>query len=100
MDDPSLSRQTTIVATEGILSTELEEETVLLDRETGTYYGFNEVATQVWHCVQEPRTVDEVIEILVTEYDVDPDRLEADLDGFLQELRDAELIEIEHDTHD
>jgi len=85
----------TVVATEDQVSTKLgQDETTILSLDRGVYYGLNQVATRVWELVREPRTVQEVHQILSAEYDVDPKQLERDLISLLQKLAAEGLVEV------
>ena len=64
----------------------LEGEAVLLDLEAGKYYSMTDVATRAWEMFSEGKTVGEVREALLTEYEVEPDVLDADLDELYTDL--------------
>jgi len=85
---------TEVVAVEDCLSTTLDGESVILHTGKGKYYGFNQVGTDIWEWIQEPRTVQELSERVVTEYDVSPDRSRSDLEALLNELLTKDLIRI------
>ncbi|TYL36442.1 PqqD family protein [Natronococcus pandeyae] len=89
----STSDTATVVAAPEQISTTLDEEEVILHLDSNTYFGLNEVGTRIWELVQEPRTVAEVCDAIVTEYDVDPARCESDVRVFLDRLAEADLIE-------
>ena len=56
--------------------------------------GFNEVATRVWELVEAPRSVHDVVRVIVDEYDVDASTCEDDVVRFLTKLRDEGLVEV------
>jgi hypothetical protein len=80
------------------ISCYLTEETAILDVKLGIYYGLNPVGTRIWQLIQEPRTVYEVRDALLEEYEVAPERCERDVLALLQELASKGLIEIKDDT--
>lgn len=84
-----------IVATDDQLATTVDDETVLLQTDTGTYYGFNEVAARVWDVVQEGTTVTEVVETIHAEYDVDASQCRRDVESILHEMEAADLVRID-----
>ena len=84
-----------IVVTPEQVCSELEGEAVILFPKSGQYYGLNEVGTRVWRLIQEPRTVNEIRDALLAEYDVQPERVEADLLHLLEILKSKGLIEID-----
>ncbi|MFD1633376.1 PqqD family protein [Haloplanus ruber] len=90
--NPNLSDSTTIVASEDCLSTEIDDESVILHIEGGTYYGFNRVGADIWNIVQEPHTVEEIYETIFEAYDVDKDRCKMDVRTLVSELLELDLV--------
>jgi hypothetical protein len=72
----------------------LGEEVMILNLEDGVYYGLDAVGSRIWELLQKPRSVAEICEVLVEEFEVEKQRCEQDLLGFLRELHDARLIEV------
>jgi hypothetical protein len=71
---------------------ELGDEVVILDLESSSYLGLDEVAAAIWNLLAEPRTVDELEEYLLATYDVDRAKLREDLDPFLEQLIERGLV--------
>jgi hypothetical protein len=71
---------------------ELGGEAVVLNLDTGVYYGLDPVGTRVWRLLQQPRTISELRDLIVDEFDVVPDRCEADLRPFLASLQSHGLV--------
>jgi hypothetical protein len=88
----------TVVASKGPVSSELAGEIVILDLKSGTYYGLNEVGARIWELIQEPRTVGQIRNVIVTEYDVGTDQCEQDIVLLLQEMVAKGLVEITNET--
>lgn len=93
MKDAILS-SSTVVAAKDQVSSDLGEEVAILDLKIGKYYGLDAVGARIWDLIQEPRTVGEVRDVLINEYEVEPDRCERDLVALLQRLADEGLIEV------
>jgi hypothetical protein len=74
-----------------VLFRELEGESVLLDLESGVYFGLNGVGTRIWGLLGEQGSLRSVYERLLDEYDVAPSRLEWDLLGLATDLCDRGL---------
>jgi hypothetical protein len=89
-----ISLNTVIACVHSQVSSTLGDEAAVLDMNRGIYYGLDPVGTRVWKLIQEPRSVAEVRDALLAEYEVEPRRCEQDLLKLLAELRDAGLIEI------
>jgi hypothetical protein len=69
------------------------DETVILDLVSGTYFGLNPVGTRIWQLLAEGRTLEQVGDAILAEYEVSRDAMESDLAQLLQELRNRKLIE-------
>jgi hypothetical protein len=66
----------------------------MLNLKNGVYYGLDPVGARIWNLIQQPRTVSEVLQILLREYEVDAERCERDLLELLQRLAAEGLIEV------
>jgi len=82
-----------VAAVKSIETAELEGEAVLLDINTGHYYGLSTVGAQIISMLKEPVRVSFIVEKLLQEYDVDVNQLRGDIIGFLLEMKDRKLIE-------
>ncbi len=68
------------------------DETVLLELETGQYFGLNAVATRLWQLIGELGDTARVVETASQEYEVDPKRLEQDLNQLVADLLARHLL--------
>ena len=94
----TLTADSCVVAARDQVSSDLGGEVAILDLQGGTYYGLDTVGARVWGLIQEPRTIEAIRDILVSEYEVEPDRCESDLIALLQSLADEGLIEARDGT--
>jgi len=94
----TVSFSSSVVAAEGQVFSDLGDETAILDLKSGTYYGLNAVGARIWSLIQQPTTVKEIHDILMSEYEVEPQRLRHDLVMVLEDLAEHELIEIRDGT--
>jgi hypothetical protein len=86
---------TVVVAADDCLSTTLDGESVILHMGEGEYYGFNQVATDIWEQIQEPTRVEELCEHLVSEYEIAYERSQEDAVELLVELDEKGLVEVD-----
>lgn len=93
MDAP-LSLHTVVVAAPEQVSCPLGEESAILNLKNSVYYGMNPVGTRVWELLTQPKSVGELRDVLLDEYDVDGERCTQDLLVLLQKMRDEGLIEV------
>lgn len=77
---------------ENVVSRDLADESVLLNLDTGTYFGLDAVGTRLWHLLAEHGSSESAIETLLTEYDVDAPRLQKDVDTLIDQLIDKKLL--------
>jgi hypothetical protein len=82
------------VASDELVSTNLNGEIVILGFRSTSYYGLGGVGGFVWDLLQQPRKISEIRDAILQEYDVEPTRCEEDLFALLRELADRQLIEI------
>jgi hypothetical protein len=52
------------------------------------------MGARVWYLVQQPRSVAEILDVLVQEYEIEPQRCEQDLLQLLDQALTAGLIEV------
>jgi hypothetical protein len=94
----AVSASSSVVVVGNQVSSDLGGEVAILDLKGGTYYGLDAVGSRIWSLIQKPRKVEEIRDILVSEYEVEQDRCERDLIALLQGLADEALIEVRDDT--
>ena len=91
----SLSVRTHVVAVSAAVMSELAGEAVILDPESGTYYGLsNDVGIRIWQLIQQPIEISRICDLLLSEYDVEPERCKGDVITLLQVLIGHHLVEI------
>lgn len=89
-----LTQLSTVVAAPNQVSSELAGESVILNVKTGRYYGLNAVGVSIWDKIQSPKTLQELCDALIAEYDVAPDHCKVEIHELLQDMIAAELIQV------
>ena len=74
-----LTLRDSITIPDDVLFRELDGEAVVLNLESGVYFGLNPVATRMWQLIAEQHSLVTVLNTLATEYEADQTVLEADL---------------------
>jgi Coenzyme PQQ synthesis protein D (PqqD) len=82
----------TVVRTEGLLSTTVDDELVVLNLGAGCYVAIDRIGRRIWELLESPWLVDDLIAALATEFDADPSIVAADLAAFLQELEREGMV--------
>jgi Coenzyme PQQ synthesis protein D (PqqD) len=90
-----LSARSIVVASPDQVSCPLGEESAILNLSSTIYYGLNPVGTRVWGLLQKPKTVAELRDTLVGEYDVESERCERDLLELLEKMSAEGLIQVQ-----
>jgi Coenzyme PQQ synthesis protein D (PqqD) len=80
---------------QNLLSTELDQETVLMSIDAGAYYGLEGPARSIWEILETPLTFSALVDRLVTEYRVSPEICAADVEKFLAEMEREGLLRVE-----
>lgn len=88
-----LTPGTVLVAAREQVSAEVEGEAVILGLADGVYYGLDGVGARVWELLREPRSLAELRDTVVAEYDVDADTAWRDLLELLGDLAARRLVE-------
>ena len=70
----------------------IEGEAVILSLDTKVFRGLNAVGSRVWELIDGRRSVDEIVEVIVREFEVTPERAATDVQDFVRELLDKELV--------
>lgn len=83
-----------VVASQKQLSADMQGESVILNIESGIYFGLTEAGTRIWELVQQPISVRAIQETILNEYDVDAGRCAQDIQMLLTKLFDARLLEV------
>jgi len=89
-----LSGSTIVTVNKDYVYCNVEDEMVLLGMEDGIYYGLNPVGAFIWEQIKEPKTIDEVRDAILAEYDVEKGECKRDLMELLEELAEKGLIHV------
>lgn len=90
----AITTHSIVVAGKDQVSSDLAGETVLLSMTSAHYYGFAGVGARIWELIAEPMRVSDICTTIGNEYEVTPERCEADVLGFLRALDENGLIEV------
>lgn len=70
---------------------------MLLELESGRYYGLNESGTRMWSLLVHHGRIGLAFQDLLQEYDVPPERLEKELLLFVETLASRKLLHLQDD---
>lgn len=87
-----LSSQAIVKVSDRQVSCAVGDERILLHLEQGVYYGLEGVGAFLWEFLSQPRTLEEMIEVVVREYQVEREQCSADLQALVADLRAQGLV--------
>jgi hypothetical protein len=71
---------------------ELDAGAVALNLRTGKYYSLNSIGRRMWTLLAQENSLDEVRDIIISEYDAPPERVDKDLMVLIAGLKSAGLL--------
>lgn len=71
---------------------EIEDEVVILDLKSNSYFGLNPVARLVWQQLDKEQSVGEIVDTIAGEFDVERQRVRDDVCEFLDQALSAGLV--------
>ena len=77
-----------------VLINVIDGQAVLLNLKTERYFGLDEVGTTMWQRLTTADSLEAAYSALLTEYEVEPARLRADLTEFTDRLIQNGLLEV------
>lgn len=89
-----MKREDRVLVCDGVMFNRVGEEIVLLDLDSGTYFGLDSVGSRVWELVTGTATIGEAIDAMLDEYEVERETLERDVLQLVAELEGKGLISI------
>jgi hypothetical protein len=78
-----------------VIFQELEGEAVLLNMQSGIFFGLNPVAKRMWELLSEFGESEKVLKQLLQEFDASEETLRQGLVDFIERLRSKGLVEIQ-----
>ena len=87
-----MNKDTPIKLKKSLEITELNGDKAMVDFETGNYYIIKGVGNIIWDMLYEDITANEIIEKLLSEYDVSREECEKSVMEFLDKLEKADFI--------
>lgn len=87
-----IDKNTIVEKREDIVTADLDGNVVMMSVENGKYYGMDEIATAIWKNIEQPIRVEQLVHILMDEFDVSEEQCQKDVITFLTKLYNEILI--------
>lgn len=77
-----------------IIQSKIGEEVVMMDVDSGFYFGMNGVGSIIWKHLSTAMTLEEIVSSLMDEFNVDKSICESDTIEFLNNLLEKKIIKV------
>lgn len=75
-----------------VLYVEVDEQSVLMDINSGMYFALDEVGSKIWDYLKAELDYNSIIQSISNEYEIDSNVIAEDLDIFINNLKNSNLI--------
>ena len=77
-----------------IIQSKIGEEVVMMDMDSGFYFGINSVGSVIWQHLSEAIYLDDLVDKLIKDFNIDKKTCESDTIEFLNDLLGKGIIKI------
>ena len=88
-----MDKNAKIVIKKKLSVTDLSGEKVMVDFDAGKYFLIKGVGNDIWDMLQEEVTPNQIIEKLLSEYDVEREECESSVMEFLEKMKSYDFID-------
>jgi hypothetical protein len=89
-----LTLNSRVVVPDSVVAREVAGETVILDLDSGTYFGLNPTGTDMWRAITAGGSLGDALAIVERAYEVDPTVLRDDLLGLTEQMLRKRLLSL------
>ena len=83
-----------IVQNKEIDASDIDGDKVMMNLERGIYFSLNSVGSRIWDIIENPTTTDDIVKVLLNEYDIAEEECKEAVVSFLKGLEVNGLITI------
>lgn len=92
MNHLSIPLQYQIVQEKGNIVSDMDGDKVMMNITNGKYYNLGTIGGRIWELIAEPVTAHEIVEKLLSEYEIEQAVCEEHVGTFLKHLMDEKLV--------
>ncbi len=92
----AIGLETIVARSEEPVAVEVDRTVVMMSVDQGMYFGLEGTGPRIWALLEQPRSVQQLCDELMKEYDIDAEACRIEVCNFLEELRRAQLVRV-HD---
>ena len=83
-----------VTPSHSVVFQQLEQEAVLLNLDSGMYFGLDPVGTRIWNLLAEGQSLLQIVSTIIAEYEVDHEQCKSDLLKLLGDLEAQGLVTV------
>ncbi|PGT76783.1 lasso peptide biosynthesis PqqD family chaperone [Priestia megaterium] len=83
-----------VIQGEGNIVSDMGGEKVMLNIENGKYYNLGKIGGEIWGIIDKPILVSELINDIMTKYDVNREKCEEEVISFLESMYKECLVKV------
>lgn len=83
---------TKYIRKQDLVHSDMDGEVVMMSIDQGKYFGIGGTGNRIWDALEQHQTTEQLVEIICSEYQVDPGTATRDVQAFLNRLLESELI--------
>lgn len=91
----NISVHDTIFQASGNLASDMDGDKVMMSIESGKYYNLGKVGGRIWELAASPATISQIVDVLVSEYDIERELCEQQVISFVEALYKENLVQLE-----
>ncbi len=89
-----ITADTVIRRNEALLVAPVHDEIVMMDITSGHYFGLDPIGCDIWSHLESPRTLAELVSMLVDDYDADETRIAEDVRVLIKDMAEHGAVKL------
>src|SRR5712692_3059845 len=90
-----ISNETRISRSPAVLAAEVDGEIVMMSIERGSYFGLDDIGSDIWKRIEAPCSFAALIDLLAADYDADRETIAADVRVLLERMAAQDAVRLE-----
>ncbi len=75
-----------------VTSKVMDGEAIMINLANGIYYSMDKVGGKVWECIEQEQSLEQIIQAVVTSYDISQEQAKKDIESLAGQLLEENLI--------
>ena len=92
-----MNLDTRLEVSSSVVTREIGGEIVLMDLDSGTYFGLDSVGARAWLAIEDGQTIEDLCTQLEQEFEVSPEQLRQDISALVSKLLEHNLVTAKDD---